>query len=160
VIRRTIVGMLTAGALVLTASPMAAASGQTVYQAILAQNRVVFHSKGYELLLKPSAFDKAANIRRYLPELRVLQGLLNRSATVVSMGSVTSSAQTQGRTDWAKGTREMASGIGALVAEGQAVLDGDVSQIKSELTVEKKDISAGLTLRDKGDQLLGLSVGD
>jgi hypothetical protein len=158
--RRRMVGSLIAGALLMVAVPVASANGQTVYQAIAAQNKVVFNSAGYKLLLHPNSFKTRSNLKPYVPKMEKLQQLLAHEATVVSRSSISSSAQKTGRDEWVTGTGFMSIGIGALVAELKDVLHNNLTAARTQLTKEKKFINSGLALRKKGDKLLGLPSED
>lgn len=156
-LRRTIIGVIASAALI-AATTGTAFAGQTVVQAIKAQDRIISASPTYKSL-KSFKIDSTTAAKNAIPKYLALQKLFDKAASSVASASATPSQKT-GQKDWVNGVRMGASGIGYLVTELNAVVRGDKTAAKTAATKAVKLLDAGNALGDKGDKLLGLPNND
>jgi hypothetical protein len=157
-IRRSFVALVAAAAMVSTSTHMAAASTQTVTQAIQAQDKIVHRNPGYRSL-QNFHIRTAAQAEAAIPKFQAVEKLVKSAANAVA-GATATSAQAAGQKDWVAGARGVARGIGMLVIAFRDIEHGKDAAAKAEALNALKTVKAGAATGTKGDKLLHLPTGD
>ena len=157
-IRRTLMTLTAAAVTLGLSGGVATASGQTVIQAIHAQDKIVHSNPGYRSLQNFS-IRTVAQAKAAIPKLIAVEKLLTHAADAVQSASATP-AQKAGQKDWVAGVRGVAKATGMLVVALQDVEQGKSSAANTEALAAVKIIRASNTLGIRGDKLLHLPTSD
>jgi len=153
-----LVAVFAATALLNVSAGVSGAGTVSVLQAIKTQDRVVRGNPEYKSL-KHFKLNSAAQAKVEIPKLRSLKLSLERAATDVSHASVTS-AQAAGRSDWVRGVRLLAAGVGGLATGLNDLDEGRYAAAKSAVLKADRRVLSAETIGETGDQLLGLPSSD
>jgi hypothetical protein len=156
-VRTMVLGGLAATVLLSTS---AGASTMTVTQAIKAQDKIVSRNAEYKSLKHNNVkANTIAQAKALIPKLDSLKTAVARAATAVSHASATSS-QKAGKSDWVKGVRLLATGLGDVASELRDIVHGKTTAAKRALTQAQHNLNAANTIGERGDRLLRLPTSD
>ncbi len=137
----------------------AQASSMSVAAAIKAQDKAIKRSPAYQQLRHFDA-KTPAQAKALISKFAALETTVKHAATAVSGASATTSTQKQAQSEWVKGAREEATGIGQLETGVKDLVAGKNSTAKTEVAKAVKTIKAGDVLGAEADKLLGLPSSD